>query len=202
MIKSIHPTVQKDNSYYLSQSKQVSPIEKEDTLTSQKRKGGNALLYSLAGLAVLGATVYAGKKSMKSLPELLENRGVEIKNGIATLKSRGMEFTGTITRNTLPFGLEKETIVYMDGKISEILRYSHNGKERWGEFYIDGELVLNIGGACVGNGRTTYSMTKYKKNPLNAICCSCIAFDEKFSIFTQARKIVQETLRKMEPDKK
>ena len=169
---------------------------------NKKTDKSNALLYSLAGLAVLSATVYAGKKSMKSLPELLEKRGVEFKEGIATLKSRGMEFTGTITRNTLPFGLEKETIVYMDGKISEILRYSHNGRECWGEFYIDGELVLNIGGACVGKGCTTYSMTKYEKNPLNAICCSCIAFDEKFSIFTQARKIVQDILRKRGLDKK
>lgn len=154
-------------------------------------------MYTLAGLAVLGGTIYAGKKSMKSLPEALEKRGVEIKNGIAYLKGTDHEFTGFVKRNIMPFGLDKEKVVYINGKLSEVLQTIYTGKERWGEFYIDGELFLNIGGYHVGTGCSFYSINKFEKDPLNVIHSSCFSYDVKCSIFTVARKLVQEKLREL-----
>lgn len=164
---------------------------------NKKTDKSNALLYSLAGLAVLGiGTCYAAKKSVKTFSEALEHRGLEIKDGVAVIKKTGERFTGEIKRNTMFFGIEREYRKYNDGIIQEKLISTINEKEYSGEFFINGKLYYRFSNVSRGQKSLRYSASVFVEDSPFDTLCSCYSFDPKFSIVENARNCVKATIEK------
>ncbi len=129
----------------------VTPEVSEHFIQSTDTKLGLAL----AGLAVLGmATIVYKKTKPITFEKALEKAGVQIKDGIATVKETGKYFSGKIQR--FETHSSKETTKFNNGVISEKLYHSITGKERKGEFYKNGKLKLQVTG--IGDA---YAYTEY-----------------------------------------
>ena len=123
----------------------ANKLKKEQNQNSENfdNKNKENLVLTLAALAVAGlAAVGLKKTSVLSFEEALAKNGVEIKDGIAKLIKNGENFTGKIER--FEKRNRKETVEFVDGKMTEKLYHNLLGKELEGVFYKDGKQVLRI----------------------------------------------------------
>ncbi len=128
-----------------------------------KNNGEKSMLAgTLAGLATLGAVAIGLKKtSPVSYEEALKKAGVQIKDNVATLIETGEKFTGKIQR--FEKRNRKETVEFVDGLMTEKVYHSLLGKELKGEFYKNGERVLQIW-RSVGQKKNSYGFAYSGKN--------------------------------------
>ena len=124
--------------------KVVSPKDSESKQipNSDNKKGTKALLGPLAGLAVIGMAVGLKMTSKNTFEDALKKSGVQMKDGIATIIDTGEKFTGKITRYETRN--RKETVDFVDGKMTEKLYHNFFGKELEGYFYKNNEPVLRV----------------------------------------------------------
>ena len=105
-----------------------------------------------AGLALAGVT----KLKKIAFEEALKKRGVELKDGIATLIETGEKYSGKIER--LDTTTRKETVEFVDGIITEKVYHNILGKPLNGIFYKDGIKRIEVGAG------TQYSIHQYAPN--------------------------------------
>ncbi len=143
---SINPIITINSSFKSVQESPVISSAKNDT---SKKKDNKQLYMALAGLAVLGTVaVVAGKKSISTYEQALAKNGVQIKDGIATVKATGEKYTGSIKRNTQAFGYKKETVQFADGVMTEKVYHDLKGAELEGEFFKDGKRRVRVTCDC------------------------------------------------------
>lgn len=111
-----------------------------------EKQSGNPIIENksaaaLTGLSALALAIVGIKKcSVTSVEKALSKRGVELKSGIAYVKETGKKFTGSVKRQSKAFGRENETRTYVDGKLTEELRYDWKNREVSANIYRDGML--------------------------------------------------------------
>ncbi len=161
---------------------------KSKTEQSNGKSDKKMLGLALTGLAVIGAAALGLKKiTPMSYEEALKKSGVEIKDGVARLKSTGEKFSGKVqrfeTRN------RRETVEFADGKIKEKLYHDLLGFETEGSFYVDGELKLRVATGCK-IGKKGFSCRDYTEDKAGAIV---EVMPIKTSVFDWAREYLKKS---------
>lgn len=156
---------------------------------NKKNSSQATLLLSLLGLAAVGGAFILGKK--KKIPiityeDALKKSGVEVQDGIAKLTQTGKKFTGKIERYKTKN--EKETVEFLDGKITEKVYHDSEGCELSGYFYKDGKLKLSVGPSSGREGKF-FSFREYQDDMSTTIGDARINNDE--SVFEWARNFIK-----------
>ena len=99
------------------------------------------LALTLAGLAAIAAgAVWLKKNKAEPFEKALERSGVELKNNVPYFKGTDTKFTGSVKRNSMSLGMEKEVVNIVDGRITEELYYNSRGEELYCRLYKNGKL--------------------------------------------------------------
>ena len=99
------------------------------------------LALTLAGLAAVAAgAIWLKKNAAEPFEKALERSGVELKNNVPYFKGTDTKFTGTVKRNSMSLGMEKEVVNFVDGRITEELYYNFRGEEICCCLYKNGKL--------------------------------------------------------------
>ena len=149
------------------------------------KKAGVSII-GLAGVASACATAVVagkGKAAKMSYEEALKKANVELKNGIAYIRTTGEKYTGEIKRNITIN--KKETIRFQDGIMVERLHYNMFGREMDGEFFENGNLQLKVGNHT---GLIWKSFPYYVYKDGNRISCGDVLSTKISSVFEWARK--------------
>lgn len=170
----------------------ANKLKKEQNQNSENfdNKNKENLVLTLAALAVAGlAAVGLKKTSVLSYEEALAKNGVEIKDGIAKLIKNGENFTGKIER--FEKRNRKETVEFVDGKITEKLYHNLLGKELEGIFYKDGMQVLHIW-ESLGQVKNSKGFSYYAKG---TVAKKPNSFVETKNGFAWAREYIKNNIK-------
>ena len=63
-----------------------------------------------------------------------------MKNNVPYFKGTDTKFTGSVKRNSMSLGMEKEVVNIVDGRITEELYYNSRGEELYCRLYKNGKL--------------------------------------------------------------
>lgn len=162
------------------------------SLQNMNKQQNKYIEQSLLGLAALGVTLaIAAPYTTKDIFKGLKANGLEIKNGLIICSKTGERFTGTIKYNSKPFGFEKESVSYLDGKTTEIVHHSFTGKEVNGYFFKDGKLFLRVGNIVRNKKRQLYPCYEYDNQGNITRFTDCFA-KPNTSIFDIIRKRINK----------
>lgn len=114
---------------------------------------------------------------------------MEIKNGFIISKSTGEKFTGKISYNSKAYGLEKETVSYVDGKTTEIVHHKWNGKEVNGLFFKNGKPFIRVGNITRNKNKQYYPTYEFDESGAVKRVADCFA-EKKESVFDKIRKFI------------
>lgn len=147
---------------------------------------------SLLGFAAIGISLaIAAPYTTKNIFKGLKANGLEIKNGVIISSKTGEKFTGTIKYNSKPFGLQKESVTYLDGKTTEIVHHSFTGKEVNGLFFKDGKPFMRVGNIVRNKKQQFYPCYEYDIKGDVARVLDCFA-EPKTSVFDTIRKVINK----------
>ena len=154
----------------LSTKPYVTFLKNNDSISNSKMKSNNKVYENIitatpiVGLAGILALL-AGRKSIKTMEQAMNAKGIKMQDACAILKESGEKFTGKIVRNTRPFGLVKETTIFNNGVISEILYHNKFGKEIKGTFYQNGKekFIVSVN-AYPSDKSARYSLSEIAQN--------------------------------------
>lgn len=162
------------------------------TQTENNCKKRRIIEASLAGLAVLGIAGVVGAKITKSdIFKVLEKNGLKIKDGVVVSSKTGDNFTGTLKFNSKAFGLEKETVSYIDGKTTEYLCHSCTGREIRGVFFKEGKPFIEVGNIVRGRKQQQYPIYEYNEKGI-VTKIGDGAVDSDVSVFETVRKSINK----------
>lgn len=123
-----------------------SHFSRNNNTTASNHKIAGISAIGLAGVAAAGTAAVAagkGKAAKMNYEEALTKAGVELKDGLAYIKSTGEKYTGKIKRNISIN--KKETVNFEEGIMTERLHHNMFGREMDGEFFENGKLKLKVG---------------------------------------------------------
>lgn len=121
------------------------------------------LALTLAGLAAIAAgAVWLKKNKAEPFEKALERSGVELKNNVPYFKGTDTKFTGSVKRNSMSLGMEKEVVNIVDGRITEELYYNSRGEELYCRLYKNGKLYRSARIHYSRGDRTKHNVIYYE----------------------------------------
>lgn len=164
----------------------------DSKLQNMNKQQNKYIEKSLITIAALGVSLaIAAPYTKKDIFKGLKSNGLEIKNGLIVSSKTGEKFTGTIKYNSKPFGLEKESVSYLDGKTTEIVHHSITGKELNGYFFKNGKLYLTVGNITRNKNRQFYPCYEHDLEGKVIKVSDCFA-EPNESIFDKIRKSINK----------